>query len=410
MLKTATTNSIQLYSSDDNLFSNKRADQESSASIFLQQIQDQSRIVTVLPGTSKTPVTSEAILNPEIDIQDAQLQNNATQSINEVLVLEEQVEEAVGYDENCNPNNPEKRPSEDIRLIMSSKKHASSELKFQTFEVNWEKISDNIISRLQNFQKFRDENPSQCVPKLLQMTKTDLSGLANSVVDQLRMIDTQIRADVMGTVSKQILNAFPCLSFVDDDGYGSGTGHVWLKHKMINRNSYLNRFKEPYVAKADCIELRRNRNVRAGTNKQYWEHTNNECGKDVISKLSRDEPALLTHEFLQASQSYVRYRYDENIPLKDILGKLPVLRRRILLYYHFECATGVSADSLEKYYTAKRSKIIDFSKTNRKIEPLDTITSDYNIFEYLCRLLGENIEDIVILKEVSKNKHYLMNV
>ncbi|XP_065086684.1 uncharacterized protein LOC135708483 [Ochlerotatus camptorhynchus] len=328
------------------------------------------------------------------------MHSSEIQSDSIVVAHEEHVQETAEHDENHNPNSTEKRSLEDVKLLMSSKKHASCELKFQSFQVNWNKLSDNILSRLQSLQNFRNESPTQCVPRSLQLTKADLTGVANSVVDQLRTIDTHIRADILEGVAKQVLNMFPCLNFVDDDGFGSGTGHVWLKHKMINRNSYLNRYKEPYVPKADTMEIRRNRNVRAGTIKEYWEETNNECTKEVISKLSRDEPGLLTPEFLQASQSYVRYRFDEKIPLKDVLGNLPVLRRRILLKYHFECATGVSADSLEQYFTAKRSKIIDFSKTSRKISPLDSTAPDYNIFKFLCSLLGDKIEDVIVLKEI----------
>lgn len=371
---------------------------------------EHSRIITVAPSCSNTPFT-QTILPQEIIVsildQNTEVQGDQTveaQPNGDVITHEEHVEETDEHDENHNPNGSEKRPPEDVKVLISSKKHATCELKLQSFEVNWNKISDTILSRLRALQNFRNENPTQCIPKSLQLSKSDLTGLTNSVIDQLRTISTHIRADILEGVAKQILGVFPSLGFVDDDGFGSGTSHVWLKYKMINRNSYLNRYKEPYVPRVDTMEIQRKRNVRAGTLKQYWEKTDNKCTKEILSKLSRDEPGLLTPDFLKASQSYVRFRFDEKTSLKDIMANLPVLRREILVRYHFECATGVSADALEQYFAAKRSKIIDFSKTSCKIPHLDTTAEDYDILEFLCNLLGEKIEDVIILKEVRKTR------
>ncbi|XP_065085960.1 uncharacterized protein LOC135707979 [Ochlerotatus camptorhynchus] len=335
------------------------------------------------------------------NISDSAVHDNAAfrpVSVNDKETDEESFGE---QDENSNPNSSaEKRSFDEVKVLKGSKKYASCEMKFNTFQVNWTKVSDGILDHLQQMQDFRNENSSQRVPSSLQISKTDLSGLANSVVDQLRTIDHRIRADVMESAARQIINKFPCMNFVDDDGFGTGTGYVWLKHKMINRNTYLNRYKAPNQPKASTTEIRRYRNLRAGTTKEYWQKSSQNCSKEVLSILSRNEPEFLTNEFLEASQSYVRYRFDEDKPLKDVLTSLPVLRRRCLLNYHFESATGVTAGSLEQYFTAKRSKIIDFSMTNRKIGRLHANALDYDIFTFLCRSLGEKIDDVIILKEM----------
>lgn len=303
--------------------------------------------------------------------------------------------------ENCSPNIvPKKRGPESVTVMRSTKKFASSELKFRSFQINWSKISDNILRNLQELQTFRNANPGKCAPRALQLTKADWSGLTNSVVDQLRAIDYEIQASIMEKVAKDILGKYPCLNFLDDDGYDTGTGFVWIKHKMLNRNSYLNRFKNDKPAPTKS-EVRQTRNVRAGTNKQYWEKSSEECTKVIFSTLVRDEPDLLTEQFLQDSQSYVRFRFDEDKPLKDILVTFPVLRRKLLIDYHFESATGVSARSMEQYFTAKRSKLIDYSKMKHKTCHLDTATAtDIDILRFLCGLLGEKIDDVIIEKEV----------
>ncbi|XP_058827226.1 uncharacterized protein LOC131687191 [Topomyia yanbarensis] len=349
------------------------------------QVSTPPNIISIVPSSSTTAD------------QQCSFQGISVVKLDPGAVSEEEIN---CVDENSNPNSAEKRTHEEVTLLKGSKKHAASEMKFNSFKINWKKISDGTLDRLQKMQNFRNMNSTLPVPRSLQISKTDLSGLANSVVDQLRCIDNIIRADVMEKAAREIFNMFPCLNFVDDDGFGKETDYVWLKHKMINHNTYLNRYKEPNQPKASSSDIRRYRNLRAGTIKEYWQKSSQDCPKNVLSALSRNEPELLTRDFLQTSQSYVRYCLDENIPLKDVLAKHSVLRRRSLLNYHFECATGVKAESLEQYFSAKRSKIIDFSKSNRKFLLLDAHSSDYDIFKFLCRSLGENIDDVIILKEM----------
>lgn len=383
------------------------------ASSFLQQGSTLPNIISVVPSSSIIPdqqqlssqgipvsiLDQEAVIDENISDVSEQDDNDA-RSVSDVKNMNVVAESFVEGDENSNPNGVEKRSREEVILLKGSKKHASCEMKFNSFQINWNKISDSILDQLKKLQDFRNGNSKQPVPRSLQISKTDLSGLVNAVVDQLRTIDKRIRAEVIEGVARQIINKFPCLNFVDDDGFGTGMDYVWLKHKMINRNTYLNRFKEPNQPKASSIETRRNRNLRAGTVKEYWQKSTQVCPKEILSILSRNEPEFLTRDFLETSQSFVRYRFDENIPLKDVVANFPVLRRRCLLNYHFECATGVTAGSLEQYFSAKRSKIIDFSMNNRKIGLLDSHASDYDIFKFLCRSLGEKIDDVIILKEV----------
>ncbi|XP_058467375.1 uncharacterized protein LOC131440266 isoform X2 [Malaya genurostris] len=315
--------------------------------------------------------------------------------VNEMDVADSLIEQ----DENLFSNSKENK-GEKVKLVKGAKKHASCEMKFNSFQINWNKISDSILDRLQKMQNFRNENSGLPVPKSFQICKTDFSGMINCIVDQLRSIDNLIRADVMEKVALQITKKFPCLNFVDDDGFGTCTGYVWLKQKMINRNAYLNRYKDPDQVKACSVKIRRYRNIRAGTIKEYWKKSSKDCSKEIISLLSRNEPELLTREFLETSLSYVRYRLDEDNSLKEVLTSLPVLKRRCLLNYHFECATGVQVDLLEKYFSAKRTKIIHFSKSNKKFGVLDSYSLDYDIFKFLCCSLGEKISDVIIQKEM----------
>nr|XP_029727670.1 uncharacterized protein LOC115265865 [Aedes albopictus] len=353
------------------------------------------------PGTSQELTLSILGRGDSITgLHDENLSQQSNQTIIET-VTEEQDERLPDEDvESCSPNAVDKRGPSTVMVQKSTKKFASTALKFQCFQINWNKISDHIIGRLRSLQKFSGDNPGQCAPLSLQLSKTDWSGITNSIVDQLRSIDTEIQASTMEKVAKDIVGKYPCLNFLDDDGYGKSQAYVWIKHKMLNRNSYLNRFKQDNGQEKTNSDVRRNRNVRAGTDKAYWEKSSKECSKEILSILARNEPETLTQEFLQASQSYVRYRLDEAKPLKDVLNGFPVLRRKLLLEYHFESATGASAKSLAQYFAAKRSKLIDYSKTQKKAIHLDATSSDVDVFRFLCSLLREKLEDVIISKEI----------
>lgn len=233
-----------------------------------------------------------------------------------------------------------------------------------------------------------------------------MSGLVNCIVDQLRTIDTFIRADTMETVAKNILQKFPCLETHDDDGFTDGLSYVVIKHKLINRNSYLNRFKDPNVL--PTIPNKKARNARAGTSKEYWLKASAECNKEVISKLRRDEPNLLTLELLESSQAFIRHRLDGSHDLKTLLLEMPVLRRRKLLSYHFKQATGVGIDTLQKYFSSKRSKVVEYSAVIRKPMQLSRTCSDVNIIQFMASMVGENLGDLVLKKEVCIHKLILL--
>lgn len=308
-------------------------------------------------------------------------------------------------DENHSPNTSEKRiMHEQPGYQKTCKKNATSAMKFRSFEVNWTKISDNLLTRLNSLQEHRLQNPNTGVPRSLRLKKNEMSSLVNTMVDQLRTIDSNIRADIMETVSMQILQRYPCLEILDDDGFGNGLSHITIKHKMINRNTYLNRLSDPEEKPLPSIQKPRNR--RAGTIQKYWKTSSDQCSKEIFSKLRRDEPSLLTEEFLNESQAYVRSRLDQNKDLKHILLELSVLRRRKLLNYHFKQATGIEIGTLRTYYTTKRTKIIDFS-TTQKVVKLQQTSSDYEVFDFLAKLVGEDLSDLVLKKEVTcSNKYY----
>lgn len=303
-------------------------------------------------------------------------------------------------DENQSPNSSEKRNHVDcVNIQRSKKKHASTEMKFLLFTVNWAKISDHVMVRLHAMQDFRNANPSSAIPAPLRITKKEITTLTTGVVDQLRMIDTEIGAVVMETVSRSILQKFPGLESTDDDGFGAGQGHIELKYKMINRNNYLNRFKTE-ITSTTATSLKKNRNARAGTIKEYWTISSSQCNKEILSKLSRDEPNLLTDEFLSESQAYTRFRLDDKIDTASMVSKLPVLRRRKLLNFHFEKATGKNVNIFQKYFTSKRDKIAAYSLTCKPNLHLSEKASDIDILSFLCSLVGENFKDLVHIKEI----------
>lgn len=402
---------------------------DANPSMFFHHAQPAANIISVIPisscTTSSEPGTSHGLASilqveprgdcitvTEIDDADSCQQHtvinapvNEKASNPDVKIFIEEAENS------CLNVGSKRAPEEEVNVSKSSKKFASSELKFQCFQIKWSKIGDSIVNRLQDLQKFRNENPGKCAPRNLQLSKTDWAGITNSVVDQMRVIDNEIKASVMEKVAKDIIGKYPCLSVLDDDGFGSGKDYVAIKHKMLNRNCYLNRFKDEAEQPSSTPKtgIGRKRNVRAGTSKEYWKKSSKECTKDVLSTLARDEPGLLTQEFLESSQSYVRYRLDEDKPLKDVLADFPVLRRKHLLDYHFESATGVAAEAMAQYFTAKRSKLVEYANTGRKTNNLSEAASDVDIIRFLCDLLGENVDDVIISKEVRIFKHNRVN-
>uniref|UniRef100_A0A0P6J0M2 Uncharacterized protein n=1 Tax=Aedes aegypti TaxID=7159 RepID=A0A0P6J0M2_AEDAE len=335
------------------------------------------------PSTSKQAVAA-----------DESIQENDEEVLEQSAIIDP--DEPV--DENQSPNATTKR-LRPVEIKKSTKKHASSEAKFRSFEINWNKLSDNVVSKLNSLYEFKTENPDTSIPPELRITKSDTTNLINNIVDQLRAIDTDIKASVMETVSKQLISKFPCLEKVDDDGYRNGISYIALKHKMINHNAYLNRFRKS--SEQSTPSSSRGRNVRAGTLKSYWENWKKECEKEVLAKLRRDEPALLTDEFLEVSQPFVRYKLNYTKDLAQLLLELPVLRRRGLLNYHFAQATGICIEDLRKYYVMKRSKIISYSETaSRKFVKLCNESNDLEVLRFLASLVGEKIGDLIVNKEI----------
>lgn len=298
-------------------------------------------------------------------------------------------------DENLSPNKPAKRIN-DPGYQQSSKKQATSLLKFRTFEINWNKLGDNLLERLGDLQEFISQNPESAVPRSIRFKKTEMTSLVNNIVDQMRCVDNNIRADTTETVAKQILGKYPCLEILDDDGFSNGLSHITIKHKLINRNTYLNRLNN----QANTTTLTPvAKNKRAGTNQEYWKATTNHCTKEVMAKLRRDEPTLLTDEFLVESQGFVRSRMDQKRDLALIMSEFPVFRRRRLLNHHFKEATGTDIEMLRKYFNSKKSKIILYS-TTQKLNKLSEKPSDRDVFYFLAKLLDETLDDLILKKEV----------
>lgn len=107
-------------------------------------------------------------------------------------------------------------------LQRSTKQHDTTELKFRSFLINWDKISDNLLIKLHNLQQFKRTSAENSVPQSIWFTKSNLSCFINKVVNQLRLTDIHIRSETMENVSEQILQKYSCLDFYDDDGFGVG--------------------------------------------------------------------------------------------------------------------------------------------------------------------------------------------
>lgn len=397
-----------------NYFQNAR-DAECSGFPYLQQVRLAPNVITLISNSQENSSVADPIAMQMLtDMEHQNVENlencssqfetdsPSTSKIKTVTRPKHSGQEGNRYeggrDENCSPNASEKRILHE-QPGYQKKKQATSLMKFRSFQVNWTKVSDNLLARLNSLQEHKLQNPNMAVPRSLRLKKNEMSSLVNTVVDQLRVIDTKIRADTMESVAKQMLQKFPCLEILDDDGFGNGLSHITIKHKMINRNTYLNQDKDSEGKTRPLIPKSRNR--RAGTVQEYWKTSNDQCSKEILSKLRRDEPSLLTEGFLIESQAFVRSQFDQNKELKVILSELPVLRRRQILHFHFKQATGIEIETLRGYFTAKRAKIVDYSTTKKTLKLKQTST-DYDVFDFLAKSVGENLSDLVLKKEVNK--------
>ncbi|XP_062549973.1 uncharacterized protein LOC134214663 isoform X2 [Armigeres subalbatus] len=371
---------------------------------LIQPVGFSSNLLTVVSDSNADSAVADGIatqLVADMDTQEDSDLNLVEQAVIMTPVISEVIPSCSiasaesGQEENTSPNISTKRSYPGYQK--SNKKHASSAMKFKSFEINWSKISDTQIARLDGLQEHRLKNPNSAVPRTIRLKKHELNSLVNNVVDQLRNIDVDISAAVMENAAKQMLHKYPCLEILDDDGFGNGLSHMTIKHKMINRNTYLNRLDS--LPRASPTLNHKPKHRRAGTMIEYWKLTTDQCSKEVLSKLRRDEPSLLTEEFMSDSQGYIRSLIDQKKELKVILSEWPVLRRRILMSYHFKKATGIEIDTLRAYFSAKRAKIVEFS-ASQKANKLTEGATDCDVFKFLAKAVGESLDDLVLKKEV----------
>nr|XP_029730290.1 uncharacterized protein LOC115267436 [Aedes albopictus] len=367
---------------------------------FLHQLQIAPNVLTIVTNSETSSCASGSVEVQSAAINVGETAEDPTIEQVPAEINDETMDNNL-HDENKSPNVSVKRCREELPGFHVVKKNVSTGMKFRSFEIKWDKVSDNTLSKLDALQDYKLKNQSSSAPKSMRLTKQERCGLINCIVDQLRAIDTCIQADIMETVAKDILRKYPCLEMVDDDGYGDGLSYVVLKHKLINHNSYLNRFKDPnHQTTKVTSQTRKCSNARAGTSKEYWAKSSPECAKELFVKLRRDEPNLLSDECLQSTHAFVRYRLDSHRDLRTLLLELPVLRRRKLLSYHFNQATGTDIDTLRKFFNMKRVKIIEYSAAVSKPGKLLESCSDAEIFQFLASMVGENLNNLVLKKEV----------
>ncbi|XP_055589099.1 uncharacterized protein LOC129741400 [Uranotaenia lowii] len=287
----------------------------------------------------------------------------------------------------------------DLVIEKSTKRHATTDMKFNCFEINWNKISDCVLHKLNAWQEFKNTNPRQKAPANLKLTKADKCSMVNAIIDQLRMISVVIHFETFEKVSKQIINKYSCLDEYDESGLATGKGYVSFKNKLIDRNGYLNRFKTSLDTGSKPVNSKIKRNVQAGTLQEYWLTTSKECSKEIFSNLMRNEPELLTDNFLEESQSFVRYLMDST-PIIDTINKFPVLRRHAMLSFHFMKATGVDGNSMAVNFPAGKDCAIKYSQTLKSSVRLGQTATDYETLHFLCNQLGEKLENIILRKEI----------
>uniref|UniRef100_A0A8D8IXY2 (northern house mosquito) hypothetical protein n=2 Tax=Culex pipiens TaxID=7175 RepID=A0A8D8IXY2_CULPI len=290
--------------------------------------------------------------------------------------------------EPCTSGKSPKRSQQ--QAVKVSTKRVSITMKFENFEINWAKLDDAVYERLKNKNESSDQ----------RVSKQDRIKVVNMTIDQLRVIDTQVSACVIETAAKQILQKFKCFQSADDDGcQDQNRGWSTLKTYMINRNSFLNRPQDINKTPPTSKNTKHLRNMRSGTFASYWNESNASCDKTTTSKLKRDDINILTENFLESCVGFIRHILDQKKPLVEIVNEWPVVRRRQIIEYHFQQATGVNIQNLSAHFKAKRPKIIQFSQQNQKSE-LDENSNDYQILTFLCNYLKEKFDDICCKKEL----------
>lgn len=272
-------------------------------------------------------------------------------------------------------------------------------MKFDHFKVNWKKLDDGVTKRLNEKDSLARKQETHISNYIV--SKKDRLLVVNMVVDQLRQVDTVISACVMEAVAKKIIETFFCFQFNDDDGVQDlNRGWSTLKSHLIDRNNYLNRPKRPNQTTITAKEAKQMRNTHAGTNPNYWSLRTAECDNSIKSKLKRDDPNVLTDTVLQNSLGFIRHILDQKIPLLDIVKEWPVIRRRKLVEFHFYQATGVNLMDLSTYFNAKRNNILCYANQIKANSELDESSSDFDYFSFICRCLGEQINNICVQKEI----------
>ncbi|XP_055586651.1 uncharacterized protein LOC129739249 isoform X2 [Uranotaenia lowii] len=277
--------------------------------------------------------------------------------------------------------------------LVKSNKRSATDMKFESFRINWDKISDNLLLRLEKMQCYENEHPDcHNFPIDIDFSNSFMCELANQLVDQLVLIDLHVPASVQDFVAKEVYSKYPCLHFRDDDGFKTPEGHQVLKRKMINRVSYKKRYSGNKTEQLP--KRRKHRIVRSGTIENYWQEKSSSCEPQLYSLLLRDEPNVTDEWFLQKSQPFVRYIFSNEENIAENLKKFPIIRRRKMLSFHFEKCTGIALDTLGKYYSEKKHKIIDYSLRNKK-KNLNANSTDFEIFEYLAALVDEDFKDLM---------------
>lgn len=124
--------------------------------------------------------------------------------------MRDDIEDFFSQNEKMSPNSSQKRDlltiTKNMNIKKSSKRYATTDMKFRSFDINWKKVSDSVLAQLKKLQDFRDNNSTLPVPGEIKFPQSDLSALANTIVDQLRVIDVHITAKTMEEVAKQVLS------------------------------------------------------------------------------------------------------------------------------------------------------------------------------------------------------------
>lgn len=261
----------------------------------------------------------------------------------------------------------------------------STSLKLSQFQINWKTIPHDIIQQLEGRQ-----------PNIgyKGISVTNYNRLVDHITAQIRAISTRIPFQIFRKLALQTSNKYTNLRDCDDDGLIIGDGSYSLADKLRNHNSYLNRAHRT-ERHTTTSKHQTNRQCTVGVREHYYKSGRNYCSKEHLKLLTTENANDLSDEVLLGTEAYMRFKIDNSMNLPKLLEDLPVIRQNVVLYNHFNQATGCSADAFTTNFTNKKEKLIEVSKLYNRSLHISSSASDFEVVEGVAKLLGENLVSLL---------------